>query len=431
MQKRSIQLSILIAISLLIIVPIAGAFEISPQSPNVGDKITITGTSTADKAPAEVIFVKTVPVEDGNYVYFIDDVVIPDGANKFIVRANDVEDLEVKVKAVFWLTAAHPSANNGIASYTMSNVPSGTYDIKLKGAANTNSNTVDLKISATSEITVNNGQYSYEYSTSSMPEGEFILKIDGETKVISLGTGTSSSSSSSSSSGSSGGSGSGAIGVSPDKAINNVLDTEAINLRVVSGIPSEHYFENSKNPITYINFTSGVTSRSVPITIEVLKGTSEIVKDEPKGTVYRDLNIWLGFEGFSTPENIMDAILNFEVDTTWIEENGIDPKRVQLMHYNTETDKWEPVVTKLIEIRDGIAYYKANPECFSPFSIVGTKDKQTQMNVDVNDETPTNSEEINDHEHLPFKTTSYGNVLLVTFPIILGLIYLIGRKIRN
>ncbi|WP_305065179.1 PGF-pre-PGF domain-containing protein, partial [Methanococcoides sp.] len=285
-------------------------------------------------------------------------------------------------------------------------------------------------ITATSEIPVKEGRYEFKYSTTSMPEGDFTLTIDGETKTIhlnSLSDDASTPSDSSSSGGSSGGSG---AGTSPDKDAKNVLTTDFANLRVFSGTPVEHHFERTANPVTYIKFTSGVTAKSVPITIEVLKQTSELVKETPQGTVYKNLNIWVGYEGFAVPKNIKDAMLEFNVNTAWLEENNIEPHRVFIMHYNSETDKWENVPTTYIETRDSIAYYQAEPDSFSPFAIVGMEDKDTQISVEVMDTDPEHSYEDN-ASHLK-RTMLTPNLIT----LILGLIiptgaFAIYRRNRN
>ncbi|MCM1985495.1 PGF-pre-PGF domain-containing protein [Methanococcoides seepicolus] len=175
---------------------------------------------------------------------------------------------------------------------------------------------------------------------------------------------------------------------------------------------------------------SGGTAKSVPVTIEVLKQTSELVKETPEGTVYKNLNIWVGYEGFSIPKNIKDAILEFNVNTAWLEENNIEPHRVFMKYYNSETDKWETVPTTYIETLDGIAYYQATPDSSSPFAIVGMEDKDTQKSIyDLDTET--------DHSYQDnsssIKKTMFTSNLIT---LIAGVIILAGtlvsyRKNRN
>ncbi|MDA0524661.1 hypothetical protein [Methanococcoides alaskense] len=125
-KKTKICLLVCITLSLFLLIPSAGAYEITPINPTVGEEIIVTGNSPTSSVPAKIVFTKTVPVEDGEYLYYVGKVAIPEGPNKFIVEASNVEDLEVKTKLMFWLTAGHPSATDGKASYSMSNVPKGS-----------------------------------------------------------------------------------------------------------------------------------------------------------------------------------------------------------------------------------------------------------------------------------------------------------------
>lgn len=376
MTKKIFQSGILFFAVLLIclLVPIAGAFEVSPSSPTVGDEITVSGyTDKTGSIPANIVFTSVVPVNDGTYLYDAGKVNIPDGPNSFHVKAVGVDDLEVKVKIGIWLTPAHPQATNGVASYSMSGVPEGTYPIKLRGQAQSGEKSVDITITASSSIAVEDGYYEYSYSTSSIPAGDFTLTIDGESKTINL---AGASTSSGSSGGSSGG---GSIGISPDIAANNVVASEHTNSRAVSGMPVEFNFKEPLNPVTYIGFTSGITSSDVPVTIEILEHTSASVSKPPEGIVYRNINIWMGYTGFSRTENIIDASLKFKVDSSWIEDNNLDPEELVFMHYDETNNVWEPVSTELIEVLDGYAYYQSSPECFSPFAIVGTEELLQQV----------------------------------------------------
>ncbi|MCD4822840.1 MAG: PGF-pre-PGF domain-containing protein [Methanococcoides sp.] len=422
-KTTKICLLVCITLSLFLLIPSAVAFEITPMNPTVGEEIIVTGDSTTSSVPAKIVFTKTVPVEDGEYLYYVGKVAIPDGPNKFIVEASNVEDLKVKAKLMFWLTAGHPSATNGKASYSMSNVPEGSYSIKLTGIAQPDETTVDMKITATSEIPVKEGRYEFKYSTSSMPEGDFTLTIDGETKTIQLNP-TSTEAEPSGDSSSSGGS---SAGTSPDKDAKNVLTTDFVNLKVFSGTPVEHHFERTANPVTYIKFTSGVTANSVPVTIEVLKQTSELVKETPEGMTYKNLNIWVGYKGFAVPKNIKDAILEFNVNTAWLEENNIDPQKVFMKHYNSETDKWETVPTTYIETVEGIAYYQAEPDSFSPFAIVGMENKETQKSIyDLDTDTERSYQESSSPTKQTMVTSNL--ITLIAGVIILAVTLVFYRK---
>jgi PGF-pre-PGF domain-containing protein/LPXTG-motif cell wall-anchored protein len=289
-----------------------------------------------------------------------------------------------------------------------------------------------MKITATSEIPVKEGRYEFKYSTSSMPEGDFTLTIDGETKIIQLNPPSNEAEPLSDSSSSGDSSAGSSAGTSPDKDAKNVLTTDFANLKVTSGTPVEHHFERTANPVTYIKFTSGVTANSVPVTIEVLKQTSELVKETPEGTIYKNLNIWVGYAGFAVPKNIKDAILEFNVNTEWLEENNIDPQKVFMKHYNSETEKWENVPTTYIETLEGIAYYQAEPDSFSPFAIVGMENKDTQKSIyDLDTETETEHSYQENSSSIKRTMVTSNFITLIAGVIIMAGTFVFYRKRQN
>jgi PGF-pre-PGF domain-containing protein len=175
-------------------------------------------------------------------------------------------------------------------------------------------------------------------------------------------------------------------------------------------------FNKESNPVKYINITSKITTLDIRINVEVLKDTSTIVEKEPDGVVYKNLNIWVGYDGYATIENIINSTVEFKVDNNWIENNNIDPDSITLIHYNKDQKKWIELNTEKIKENDFDTYYIAHPSHFSPFAIIGhelskgeTKSENNNNNNNesgqskVND-TPSGSEnskaDINDSENL-------------------------------
>jgi hypothetical protein len=163
-------------------------FSVSPENPVRGDMVTVHGTASPnEEVRIDVSFEKVVPVQNGDYLFTIDDVVIPEGKNRFTVTAYGVDDLKVSVRLFFnliWVTLGS-EASNGVATVTQGNVPPGTYDVQIHGKSSQNS--VRLKITATGYIKADGeGRFSYSYKTSSMPLGDFIIKAGGISKVVTL-----------------------------------------------------------------------------------------------------------------------------------------------------------------------------------------------------------------------------------------------------
>ncbi|RZN16059.1 MAG: PGF-pre-PGF domain-containing protein [Methanosarcinales archaeon] len=103
--------------------------------------------------------------------------------------------------------------------------------------------------------------------------------------------------------------------------------------------------------------------------IELLKGTSTLVDAPPEGTVYKNLNIWLGTYGFATPENIEDATISFKVEKSWLTDNKLSKNDISLAKW--ESGNWIELSTTLLKDDSDYVYYEVHTTSFSPFAIVG------------------------------------------------------------
>jgi hypothetical protein len=180
---------------LAFLISVCSAFDLSPSNPEVGDKITITGTS----APGEQLnfrssFSMDLPVSNGQYEYET-KVVIPQTPNKLEVTARNVKDMNLGVKMVIWITKRF-EAHSGIASISQSDVPPGKYDLKMFGTAADGVSKVDVEVNAeTAVLADSSGKYSLVIDTSGMPNGDYRIEGGGDSRVAHIG-GTSSASSS-------------------------------------------------------------------------------------------------------------------------------------------------------------------------------------------------------------------------------------------
>jgi hypothetical protein len=251
--KRRKELAIVTAflsiVILLSVSPAAAAVSdwgFSPQKLVSGDILNLKGSaSPGEKIDVSVNFEKIVPISGGKYEYVLEDVKIPDGfSNSFKVEATGAKNLNVRVKMGIWVTKSS-EASGDTAIVSQSNVPPGTFTIKIDGDAREGVSEVNLKITASQEIEANsNGDFSYSYNTKAVPSGDFEVKVGGITKEITIepkeisrsssesSTGSSSSGSSSTQSSSSGSSSrssstgsssrSSSIGSSPTKSTSTV-----------------------------------------------------------------------------------------------------------------------------------------------------------------------------------------------------------------
>ena len=163
-------------------------WESFPQEPVCGDTLNINGSaSPGEEVDVFVTFEKTIPVPEGRFEYTLENVTIPEGLdNLFTVEARGVNNLNVRVKMVIWATKSS-GASEGTATVSQSNVPAGTYTIKIDGNAGEGVSEVNLKITASQGIRADsNGNFSYSYNTTAVPPGNFEIKVGGVTKEITL-----------------------------------------------------------------------------------------------------------------------------------------------------------------------------------------------------------------------------------------------------
>jgi len=175
---------------LLCLIPFPGkaatnGWKILPENPVVGDTLEIRGTDFAgETADVWVSFEKDVQVSDGTYAYLLEDVRIPPGLNNlFTVQAKDVDDLNVRVKMILWITITG-KAKEGNATVSQASVPPGTYKIRIDGKSNASD--VKLRITGLQQVKVDSGNFSYKYDTKSIPPGNFEVKIGDVTKQVTL-----------------------------------------------------------------------------------------------------------------------------------------------------------------------------------------------------------------------------------------------------
>lgn len=193
--KRKKQLSFvttsLLILALLLISPAAASvseWDFSPKELVSGETLSLTGSaSPGEKVDVFVNFEKTVPVSGGKFEYILENVKIPEGSkNLFKVEATGAKKLNVRVKMVIWITKSSDASGN-TAIVSQSNVPPGTYAIRIDGDAVDGVSDVNLKITASQEIEANsNGDFSYSYNTKSIPPGEFDIKVGDKAKEISI-----------------------------------------------------------------------------------------------------------------------------------------------------------------------------------------------------------------------------------------------------
>ncbi|MDW7731771.1 MAG: PGF-pre-PGF domain-containing protein [Methanolobus sp.] len=186
---------------------------------------------------------------------------------------------------------------------------------------------------------------------------------------------TSASTTTTSSSGSSGGGGGGSTGEDNENiAFKDVLSVYAGKDETV-----DFDFNDEKNDIDYIRYLSLKNAGKITVTIEVLKNTSTFSNSSAPGTVYRNINIWVGKTGYATEDNIKDPEIGFRVDREWILDNEIDPSSIGLYRYSSGI--WDALSTERSGSDDDYLYFEAKTPGFSPFAITGKNTESLTENV--------------------------------------------------
>lgn len=167
----------------------ASSFEISPSKPEQGDTLSIVINATpGEEIPVSLEYSGRADVSDGKYRIDLNDVSIPQKPNSVYARASGVTNLRVAVKhpILGWISL-NKDASNGVVTLSQSNIPSGTYDIQIKGDALPGEASIDLRFTAEITLTMDSqGSYSYSYDTDGIPPGTFVVDVDGVEKTITL-----------------------------------------------------------------------------------------------------------------------------------------------------------------------------------------------------------------------------------------------------
>ena len=168
-----------------------------------------------------------------------------------------------------------------------------------------------------------------------------------------------------------GGVGGGGGGAGSPEPGRNVEVKEISNERVFKGIRTYFRFKGETNDIVTVEFDPKKSFGKTTAIVEMLKNTSSIVKEPAPGTVYRNVNVWVGNSGFSSPENLENARVSFRVSKAWITEQAVSESTVVLCRYSENA--WNSLPTTLSEEDEVYFYFTAETPGFSPFAISSTE----------------------------------------------------------
>ena len=124
--------------------------------------------------------------------------------------------------------------------------------------------------------------------------------------------------------------------------------------------------------IRYVEFDAKKSLGKITTIVEMLKDQSKLVSSLPEGTVYKNVNIWVGSGGIANSDNIENAVVGFRVEKTWLEKCGDNETSLALWHYDKA---WSKLETKKVGEDNTYVFFESKTPGFGPFTIVAPKEK--------------------------------------------------------
>ncbi|RPJ51293.1 MAG: PGF-pre-PGF domain-containing protein, partial [Methanobacteriota archaeon] len=94
---------------------------------------------------------------------------------------------------------------------------------------------------------------------------------------------------------------------------------------------------------------------------------------------YKSFNVWVGNGGYGDSENVLDTVISFKVEKSWVQENYINPSSIVLYKYDDEKKEWVKLPVTLASESSQFLYFTANVPGYSSFVITGKKGEQSTL----------------------------------------------------
>jgi PGF-pre-PGF domain-containing protein len=175
---------------------------------------------------------------------------------------------------------------------------------------------------------------------------------------------------------SSGGGGGGGTG----EAHLNILMYEKNSQYVYKNEPVIYDFSKEGNIVTSFSFTGMKKAGKILAKIEMLNTTSSLVTVDPPAQIYKNFNLWCGFEGWFSNMSVANPKLEFTVEKSWVSDNNILPSSINIYKFNK--DSWNEISTRMDD-EDSSKYYFVSDlpiESMGPLAVSGKKDLSSSAN---------------------------------------------------
>ncbi|MCZ7355897.1 MAG: PGF-pre-PGF domain-containing protein [Candidatus Methanoperedens sp.] len=154
-------------------------------------------------------------------------------------------------------------------------------------------------------------------------------------------------------------------GVVTGEPFDNIAKAETQDRDLISNTPITYSFTTPDLGVYQVAVTSTNNESSISLRAELLKGTSKLVTVSPPGTLYKNINMWVG------TQRIKEVLVRFKVDNTWISSNNVASGDVILLKW--DGSKWVQLETAEKTKDSGYTYYEAKTDTLSIFAISGIK----------------------------------------------------------
>ncbi|MCK4623961.1 MAG: S8 family serine peptidase [Phycisphaerae bacterium] len=162
-----------------------------------------------------------------------------------------------------------------------------------------------------------------------------------------------------------GGGGGGASG----EAYANIALRERVERQIMKNRFVAYRFVKPGTDITFVNFSSRNNYGSVAAVVETLHNTSTLVLADPPGTVYKNINLWVGSTGFATERNIKNVTVSFRVNRSWIDENSVSISTIRLYRYSKANKTWAQLPVEITGKDELYIHFESKTMIFNQLAI--------------------------------------------------------------
>ncbi len=161
--------------------------EIIPPTPKPGDQINIQIKGIRqERVPVELNYEETVPVVGNTFVVVINKIQVPWPKNRLMIEAKNVATMNVGAKFLLWFYKKVDVVNS-VGQYTLKDVPTGTYSVKMNGTVLPGVRGVTINITAFSELQLDeSGSCVYTFHPNPILGGNLAVKCNEIVKTVEI-----------------------------------------------------------------------------------------------------------------------------------------------------------------------------------------------------------------------------------------------------